>query len=88
MSARARRRLVNSALRDHPIASETLRTYEAVQRFKDNIAQWLENQGLFLEVNELKEFEMTDINKVSLHLNMQLVISLIIDILIPNQVFF
>ena len=64
MSARARRRLVNSALRDHPVASEILRTYEAVQRFKGNMTEWLEKQGLFVEVSELTNFETNDLNKV------------------------
>ncbi|KAK3732288.1 hypothetical protein QZH41_014424 [Actinostola sp. cb2023] len=66
MSARARRRLVSSVLRDHPVASETLRTYEAVLRFKRDIAQWLDLQGLFVEVEELKTMEMTSVDKANL----------------------
>jgi len=64
MSARARRRLVSSALRDHPVASETLRTYESVIRFKDEIITWLDTQGLYVEMEELKRMEMTPFSKV------------------------
>lgn len=65
MSARARRRLISSALRDHPVASETLRTYESVVKFKEHIANWLNSQDLFLEKEELDSLEMLVVSKVS-----------------------
>lgn len=68
MSAKARSRLISSALRDHPVASETLRTYESVVSFKEHIANWLNSQGLFLEKEELDSLEMLVVSKVSVSL--------------------
>ena len=46
MSARARRRLINTALTEHPVAQETMRTYDAVLLFSRNMVQWLDREGL------------------------------------------
>ena len=65
MSARARRRLINSALDDHPVAQETLKTYEAVLQFVDNMDQWLVQEGLGQEANLLRSVKPVMLNKVS-----------------------
>ena len=64
MSARARRRLINSALDDHPVAQETLKTYEAVLQFVDNMVQWLVQEGLGQEANLLRSVKPVMLNKV------------------------
>lgn len=64
MSARARRRLINSALDDHPVAQETLKTYEAVLQFVDNMVQWLVQEGLGQEANLLRSGKPVMLNKV------------------------
>ncbi|XP_032227356.2 uncharacterized protein LOC5503188 isoform X2 [Nematostella vectensis] len=66
MSARARRRLVSSALRDHPVASESLRTYDSVMRFKDSVTRWLDREGVTEGADELKGLDMTVINREDL----------------------
>lgn len=65
MSARARRRLINSALGDHPVAQETLRTYEAVLLFSCNITQWLDREGLSEESDLLKRVQPVVLNQVN-----------------------
>ena len=45
-SGRVRSRLVRSALRDHRVVVETLRTYEMITEFKMNIVLWLQEHGL------------------------------------------
>ena len=66
MSARARRRLINSALNDHPVAQETLKTYEAVLQFVENMVQWLVQEGLGQEANLLRSVKPVMLNKVCL----------------------
>lgn len=63
MSARARRRLINSALGDHPVAQETLRTYQAVLLFSRNITQWLDREGLSEESDLLKRVQPVVLNQ-------------------------
>ena len=65
MSARARRRLINSALGDHPVAQETLRTYQAVLLFSRNIMQWLDREGLSEESDLLKRVQPVVLNQVN-----------------------
>ncbi|CAB4030723.1 Hypothetical predicted protein, partial [Paramuricea clavata] len=45
-SGRVRSRLVRSALRDHRVVVETVRTYEMISEFKMNIVIWLQQHGL------------------------------------------
>ncbi len=65
MSARARRRLINSALNEHPVAQETLRTYDAVLVFSRNMVQWLDGEGLSEEASLVKSVKPVILNKVS-----------------------
>lgn len=65
MSARARRQLINSALGDHPVAQETLRTYQAVLLFSRNITQWLDREGLSEESDLLKRVQPVVLNQVN-----------------------
>ena len=65
MSARARRRLINSALGDHPVAQETVRTYEAVLSFSRNITQWLDSEGLSEEADLVKRVQPVVLNQVN-----------------------
>ena len=65
MSARARRRLINSALNEHPVAQETLRTYDAVLLFSRNMVQWLDGEGLSEEANLVKSVKPVILNKVN-----------------------
>lgn len=67
MSARARRRLINTALNEHPVAQETLRTYEAVLLFSRNMVQWLDSEGLGEEANLVKRVKPVILNKVNLY---------------------
>lgn len=64
MSARARRRLINSALNDHPVAQETLKTYDSVLQFSENMVQWLLEEGLAEEASLVKSIEPVIVNKV------------------------
>ena len=64
MSARARRRLINSALNDHPVAQETLKTYESVLQFSENMVQWLLEEGLAEQASLVKSIEPVIVNKV------------------------
>ncbi|XP_028393962.1 uncharacterized protein LOC114518209 isoform X2 [Dendronephthya gigantea] len=45
-SGRVRSRLVRSALRDHRVIVETVRTYEMITQFKMDITIWLQEHGL------------------------------------------
>lgn len=65
MSARARRRLINSALNEHPVAQETLRTYDAVLVFSRNMVQWLDGEGLSEEASLVKSVKPVILNKVN-----------------------
>ena len=65
MSARARRRLINSALTEHPVAQETLRTYNEVLVFSGNMVQWLEGEGLSEEANLVKSVKPVILNQVT-----------------------
>ena len=65
MSARARRRLINSALTEHPVAQEIMRTYDAVQLFSGNMVQWLDSEGLTEEANLVKSVKPVILNKVT-----------------------
>lgn len=64
MSARARRRLINSALNDHPVAQETLKTYDSVLQFSENMVQWLLEEGLAEQASLVKSIEPVIVNKV------------------------
>ena len=64
MSARARRRLINSALSDHPVAQETLKTYDAVLQFSENMVQWLVEEGLREQANLVQSVKPVYLNKV------------------------
>ena len=66
MSARARRRLINTALNDHPVAQETLKTYDAVLQFSENTVQWLVEEGLGEQANLIKSLKPVILNKVRL----------------------
>ena len=65
MSARARRRLINSALTEHPVAQETMRTYDAVLSFSRNMVQWLDGEGLSEEANLVKSVKPVILNQVT-----------------------
>lgn len=65
MSARARRRLINSALTEHPVAQETMRTYDAVLLFSRNMFQWLDGEGLSEEANLVKKVKPVILNQVN-----------------------
>ena len=65
MSARARRRLINSALTEHPVAQETMRTYDAVLLFSRNMIQWLDGEGLSEEANLIKSVKPVILNQVT-----------------------
>ena len=65
MSARARRRLINSALTEHPVAQETMRTYDAVLLFSRNMVQWLDSEGLSEEANLVKSVKPVILNQVN-----------------------
>lgn len=64
MSARTRRRLINSALSDHPVAQETLKTYDAVLQFSENIVQWLVEEGFREQANLVQSVKPVYLNKV------------------------
>ena len=64
MSANARRRLINSALSDHPVAQETLKTYDAVMQFTETMVQWLVREGLEIEASLVKTIKPIILNKV------------------------
>ena len=64
MSANARRRLINSALSDHPVAKETLKTYDAVLQFTETAVQWLVREGLDIEASQVKNLKPIALNKV------------------------
>ena len=64
MSARARRRLINTALSDHPVAQETLKTYDAVLQFSENMVQWLVEEGLREQANLVQSVKPVYLNKV------------------------
>ena len=64
MSARARRRLVNSALNKHPVAQETLWTYQAVLQFRSGMIQWLHSQGLADDANTVANVKPVALNMV------------------------
>ena len=64
MSARARRRLINTALSDHPVAQETLKTYDAVLQFSENMVQWLVKEGLREQANLVQSVKPVYLNKV------------------------
>lgn len=64
MSANARRRLINSALNDHPVAQETLKTYEAVLQFTVTVVQWLLREGLDKEASQVKTLKPIALKKV------------------------
>ena len=66
MSARARRRLINTALSDHPVAQETLKTYDAVLQFSENMVQWLVEEGLREQANLVQRVKPVYLNKVRL----------------------
>lgn len=63
MSANARRRLINSALSDHPVAKETLKTYDAVLQFTETAVQWLVREGLDIEASQVKNLKPIALNK-------------------------
>ena len=65
MSARARKRLINTALNDHPVTIETFRTYEAFLRFRMGVIQWFEEQGMGDEVDTLENLKTVHLNKVN-----------------------
>lgn len=65
MSARARRRLINTALTEHPVALETMRTYDAVLLFSRNMVQWLDGEGLSEEANLVKSVKPVILNQVT-----------------------
>lgn len=65
VSARARRRLINSALTEHPVAQETMRTYDAVLLFSRNMVQWLDGEGLSEEANLVKKVKPVILNQVN-----------------------
>jgi len=64
MSANARRRLINSALNDHPVAQETLKTYDAVLQFTETVVLWLVREGLDMEASQVKNLKPIALNKV------------------------
>ena len=66
MSARARTRLVNSALSRHPVANETIRSYKNIVEFKNSIADVLAKEELDYEANLLNDCEVVPIDEVTL----------------------
>ena len=64
MSANARRRLINSALNGHPVAKETLKTYDAVLQFTETVVLWLVREGLDMEASQVKNLKPIALNKV------------------------
>ena len=69
MSARARKRLLNSALGENPVAEETVRTYEAVLRFKENVVRWLEEQDLGEDAGLMARSKTVLLNQVEIREN-------------------
>ncbi|KAK2559537.1 hypothetical protein P5673_018185 [Acropora cervicornis] len=63
MSANARRRLINSALNGHPVAKETLKTYDAVLQFTETVVLWLVREGLDMEASQVKNLKPIALNK-------------------------
>ena len=64
ISARAKARLINAALNEHPFVIEIFRTYDAFTKFKTGIIQWLEGQGMVNEVGSLENIKTLQLNKV------------------------
>ena len=64
MSARARTRLVNSALSRHPVANETYSNYKNIVEFKNSIADALAKEELEYEFNLLGECEVVQMDEV------------------------
>ena len=64
-SDRVRSRLVRSALRDHRVVVETVRTYEMISEFKMNIVIWLQQHGLGHKSELLTAIPDITLNKVS-----------------------
>ena len=69
MSARARKRLLNSALGENPVAEETVRTYEAVLKFKKNVVRWLEGQDLGEDAGVMARLKTVLLNQVEIREN-------------------
>jgi len=63
MSAKARTRLVNSALSRHPVANETFNTYKNIIEFKNSIENVLSREELDYEANLLQECEVVQIDE-------------------------
>ncbi len=64
MSARARKRLVNSALKNHPVAHEVLRCYKSLLDFKKCISDVLNKEELEEEAVMLDECEVVPLEEV------------------------
>ena len=64
MSARARTRLVNSALSRHPVAREISQNYKRLLAFKDRIVEILNKEFLEDEATQLSECEVVPIDEV------------------------
>ena len=61
-----RSRLVRSALRDHRVVLETVKTCKMISEFKMNIVIWLEQHGLGHKSELLTSIPDVSINKVCL----------------------
>ena len=64
MSARARTRLVNSALSRHPVANETFINYKNILEFKNSIVDALAKEELEYEAELLGDCEVVQIDEV------------------------
>ena len=69
MSARARTRLVNSALSRHPVAQETVRNYKNLIEFKNSIADVLSKEELEDEAAMLNDCEVVQLDEVGFELD-------------------
>ena len=67
MSAKARTRLVNSALTRHPVAKETLLNYRNILDFKRSIVDVLAKEELEYEASMLNECEIIKIDEVRIN---------------------
>ena len=65
-SPRVRSRLVRSALKDHGVVMETIKTYEMVTEFKVDIMCWLKQYGLENKCELLTEIPDVALDKASI----------------------
>lgn len=67
-SPTVRSRLVRSALKDHGVVMETIKTYEMVTEFKVDIMCWLKQYGLENNCELLTEIPDVALDKASIYI--------------------